>query len=300
MNVWLILKSICAYAIVNNGRRTIVRLIAPLAAVALVFVSCGSGPAPASNEAGSGQVLVEKKAVVKFADGTVDEFTVNEYDPSDITLLRQKRFSASGSPDSLTDQVEFTYDEEKRVLTNKLTRDDVNPLKSRIDYEYDKATNRLLTETIFDKSNRMVSANKYTYNSDGNVASRVILNGSGQELARTVYTYKGNLAVASETRDGKGRKISSSVNEYDRKGKLVGQTLKNAADVVTRKISTVWQNDLELETTQTAADGKLQLRITNEYGASGELLRKTVENYLVNSKQVMEFEYETRPERGNT
>jgi hypothetical protein len=278
----------------------IVRFIALLAAAALVFVSCGSGPVSGGNAAGPGEGLVEKRAVVKFADGTVDEFTVNEYDPSDITLLRQKRFSASGSPDSLVDQVEFIYDEEKRMVTTKLTRDGENPLKSRTDYGYDKTTNRLLTETIYDKSNRMVSANKYTYNSAGNVASRVILNRDGQELARTVYTYKGNLVVASETRDGTGRRISSSVNEYDRNGKLVGQTLKNADNVVTRKISTVWQDDLQLETTQTASDGKLQLKITNEYGASGELLRKTVENYLVNSKQIMEFEYETRPERGNT
>jgi hypothetical protein len=69
-------------------------------AAALVFASCGSSPAPGgpaeTPKSVPGQIPVEKRAVVKFADGTIDEFTISEYDPSDITLLGQNRFSASG------------------------------------------------------------------------------------------------------------------------------------------------------------------------------------------------------------
>jgi hypothetical protein len=271
--------------------------------VALVFASCGSSPAPESSpEPGSskfvpGQIPVEKKAVVKFPDGTVDEFTISEYDPSDITLLGQKRFSAS---ESLMDQIEYTYDEEKNVLTNKMTKDDENRLKSRVVYVHDEATDRLMRETVVNKAGKAVSTNEYAYNPTGFVASRAILNGNNVKLAETFYTYDGGLLVSSKTQTGDGRPISSSTNEYDRSGNLVNQVLYNAAGNVTRRISTVWQDGLEIEVTQTTADGRPQLRITNEYGAAGELLKKKVENYQGESTQVIEFEYEFRPDRGRT
>jgi hypothetical protein len=286
-----------------------VRLITLVVAVVLVFASCGSSPAPESGGGGApapasggrapapGQIPVEKRAVVKFADGTVDEFTLSEYDPSDITLLGQNRFSASGG---LMDQIEFTYDEVKKVITTKLTKDEENRLKSRIVYINDEDTGRLLKESVVNKASKVVSSNEYTYNEAGNVASRAILNGNNVRLAETVYTYEGNLVVASKTQDGSGKPISSSVSDYDRDGNLVQQVLYNAAGNITRKISTVWQNGMEMEITQTTADGRPQLKITNEYGAAGELLKKTVENYQGNSVQIMEFEYEFRPARGRT
>ncbi|MDR2079801.1 MAG: hypothetical protein LBP74_08795 [Treponema sp.] len=287
------------------------RLFTLVVALVLVFTSCGSSPAPegggvaaptgskptASKAPVPGQIPVEKRVVVKFPDGTVDEFTLSEYDPSDITLLGQNRFSASGG---LMDQIEYTYDEEKKVITTKLTKDEENRLKSRIVYINDENTGRLLKESVVNKASKVISSNEYTYNEDGNVASRAILNGNNVRLAETVYTYNGNLVVASKTQDGNGKPISSSTNDYDRDGNLVQQVLYNAAGNITRKISTVWQNGMEIETTQTTADGRPQLKNTNEYGAAGELLKKTIENYQGNSVQILEFEYEFRPNRGRT
>jgi hypothetical protein len=271
-------------------------------AAALVLISCGSSPAPSGGSTGASkpvpkQVPVETRAVVKFADGTVDEFTVSEYDPSDITLLSQNRFSASGG---LMDQIEYTYDEEKNMLTNKMTKDDENRIKSRVVYVHDEKTERLMRETVVNKAGKAVSTNEYAYNPAGFVVSRAILNGNNIKLAETFYTYQGNLVVSSETKAGNGRPISSSVNEYDRNGNLINQVLYNAAGKVTRKISTIWQDGHEIEITQTSADGKPQVKITNEYGAAGELLRKRIENYQGESIQVIEFEYEFRPEHGRT
>jgi hypothetical protein len=299
-----------------------VQIIALIVAFALFIVSCGSNPAPggpagtvegsaetvkgsAETVKGSAettksvpkQIPVEKRAVVKFADGTVDEFTVSEYDPSDVTLLGQNRFSASGG---LMDQVEYTSDEEKNVLTTKMTKDDENRIKSRIVYVHDEATNRLMRETVVNKAGKAVSINEYTYNPAGFVASRAILNGNNAKLAETFYTYKGGLVVSSKTQTGNGRPISSSTNEYDPNGNLVNQVLYNAAGNVTRRIATVWQDGREVEITQTAADGRPQLKITNEYGVAGELLRKKIENYQGESTQVVEFEYEFRPNQGRT
>ena len=277
------------------------RIITLTVTVALVFASCGSSPAPeGSPEPGRfvpGQIPVEKRAVIKFPDGTIDEFTISEYDPSDITLLGQKRFSAS---ESLMDQIEYTYDEDKNVLTNKMTKDDENRLKSRVVYVHDESSGRLMRETVVNKAGKAVSTNEYTYNPSGSVASRAILNGNNIKLAETFYTYEGDLLVSSRTQAEDGRPISSSTNEYDRDGNLINQVLYNATGSVTRRIATRWQNGQEIETTQTTADGRPQLKITNEYGAAGELLRKTVENYQGESTQVIEFEYEFRPDHGRT
>jgi NOL1/NOP2/fmu family ribosome biogenesis protein len=132
------------------------------------------------------------------------------------------------------------------------------------------------------------------------VESRSILNGNNVELARTFYTWSAGLLVSSETNDRSGKRISSSENSYDGEGNLVNQVFKNSTGAITRKIATKWQNGLEIETQQTSADGKLQLKITNEYGSDGEVLKRIVENYQGNSKQIREFEYDYRPTRGRT
>jgi hypothetical protein len=243
---------------------------------------------------------VEKRALVKFADGSLDEFTVSEYDPSDITLLNQNRFSASKA---LMDQTEFTYNEAKKVLSTKMTKDEENRLKSRIVYEHkDARTTKPTKETTLNKAGKIVGSNEYTYNASGDVVSRSILNANNTKLAETSYTYSDHLLVSSETTDSRtGKRISSSTNEYDRDGNLVKQEFKNGDGAVTRRIATVWQNGLEMETIQTAPDGRPQLRITNKYGSSGEVLKRTVENYQGNSVQLMEFEYdEFRSNRGRT
>jgi hypothetical protein len=278
----------------------------------LIFVSCGSGPSPAgsrgpapagSSASGKGasapkRILVEKEVVVKFENGDVDEVTESVYDPSDITLLNQNRFSASKS---LMDQTEFTYNEEKRMLTTKITKDDENRLKTRVVYEHNDArTSEPTKETVVNKANKVLASNAYTYNIAGKVESRSILNGNNVELAKTLYTYSGNLLVSSETNDRSGKRISSSENSYDGEGNLVSQVFKNASGAVTRKIATTWQNGLEIETLQTAADGTPQLRITNEYGSNNEVLKRTVENYQGKSKQIREYKYDSRPNRGRT
>jgi hypothetical protein len=298
-------------------RRIIVRLLTILVVFTLIFASCSSGPASVSKEppaaesapgraaasgnaAAPGKIPVEKKALIKFADGTLDEYTVSEYDPSDITLLAQNRFSASGG---LIDQIEFTYNDERQVVTTKMTKDDENRLKSRIVNEYDESAvpPRLLKETVVNKAGKPVSVNTYTYNGNGKVAERSILNGV-TVLAKTIYSYdeSGDLIIASRTVNGKGNLISSSKNEYNKDGNLVTQVMYNKDGAVTRRISTVWQDGREMVITQTSGDGKLQIRTTNEYGSAGELVKRTIENIQGNSKQIMEFEYEFRRSRGKT
>ena len=155
-------------------------------------------------------------------------------------------------------------------------------------------------ETVVNKASKPVSVNRYTYYTKGGVVYRIIANGINIPLAETVYTYRGELGITSQTTNGQGKPISSSKNEYDGDGNLVKQVIYNASGGVSRSISKVWKNGLEIETTQTSGDGKLQLRITNSYGKEGELLKRTIDNIQGNSKQVLEFEYEYRRSRGRT
>jgi hypothetical protein len=40
-----------------------------------------------------------------------------------------------------------------------------------------------------------------------------------------------------------------------------------------------------------AAHGTVRMRVTNEYGNNGELVKKTVENIQGSSKQIIQYEY---------
>jgi hypothetical protein len=101
--------------------------------------------------------------------------------------------------------------------------------------------------------------------------------------------------VASETRDGSGRKINSAENQYDGNGDLISQKVYNASGEVTTVISAVWRDGVEVENEQAGSDGAVQLRITNEYGSEHELIRKKVENIQGQSTQILQYEYTFKP-----
>jgi hypothetical protein len=277
-----------------------------LVAIAIALSSCASPPAdvvydatpqttqPARPRASGGQIPVEKKSLIKFADGSLDEYVVSEYDSSDVQLQFQKRFTAS---DTLVEQVEYTYHEERHYLTTKMTRDDENKLKNRIVYQYNNS-DLLAIETIVNKAGKTVSSNEYAYDGEGHIVSRSIKNGAGAKLAETVYTYNANgLITNSETKAANGAKISASESQYDGSGNLVNQKFYNAAGNVTRTVNLVWENGNEVKNEQRSASGDVQMRITNVYGENGELTKKTVENIQGGSVQVLEFEYSFRPDR---
>jgi YD repeat-containing protein len=268
----------------------------------LIFSSCASGPkgeggdsasrTGAAGRARAGQVPVETKEAVLFADGSLDEYTTMDYDPTFTNMINQNRYSASGA---LLEKVEFAYHDEQGWLTTKLTRDVEDRLKTRIVYEYD-GQGQLRKETLTNKAGKAVSAYEYTYDDRGNRVSRSILNAAGGKLAETVYTVNNaGMVLSSETRDGSGKKINSTENQYDSGGNLTGQKVYNASGELSSSISAVWSEGRELENQQMGADGTVQMRVTSEYGSSGELLRKKVENIQGESTQLVEYEYVFKP-----
>ncbi|MDR1318488.1 MAG: hypothetical protein LBJ90_02600 [Treponema sp.] len=277
--------------------------------LALIFAACattqnsapgrtvtGSG-APASGTTprdAAGQIPVETKSMILFADGTLDEYTTTDYDSSYTNRVNQNRYSASGA---LLERVEYSYREGKEQPAAKITRDAENQIKNRVAYEYNDRGN-LVKETLFNKAEKIVSLYEYGYDNKGNRVSRTVNGGTGIKMAETIYTYNSSGTLeSSETKDGAGRKISSTVNQYNSQGNLINQKVMNGDGQVASLINTVWRDGHEIESEQTGQDGSVQLRITNEYGAGGELLKKTVENFQGDSTQIMRYEYTFKPGR---
>jgi hypothetical protein len=285
------------------------KVIVFISAIILVLAACVSNQGAAEKTAGggggkssasggartsSGGIPIVTKSMVLFADGTLDEYTTSDYDSSYTNVLNQSRYSASGA---LLEKVEYSYEEGKGWLSTKITRDVEDKLKNRVVYQYNDQ-GHLWKETLVNKSGKAVSAYEYGYDGKGNRISRTVNSGTGIKMAETTYAYNNNGALASsETKDGSGKKISSTVNKYDNQGNLVSQQVLTGDGQVSTVINAVWQNGLELKNEQAGADGALQLRVTNDYGAEGELLKRTVENLQGESTRILQYEYTFKPGR---
>jgi hypothetical protein len=286
----------------EEGEMNMKKFVSIMGVLVLVVFSCASGPKEAGGDSGSrqgtadraqaGQIPVETKEAILFADGSLDEYSTMDYDPTFTNILNQNRYSASGA---LLEQVEFSYQDDKGWLTTKITRDVEKRLKTRIVYQYNDR-GQIWKETLTNKAGKPVSSYEYTYDDKGHCISRAILNAAGAKLAETVYTVNNaGLVLASETRDGVGKKINATENEYDSNGNLTGQKVYNGNGELTSVVSAVWREGYEVENQQLGPDGAVLVRIVNEYGSSGELLRKKIENLQGESSQLMEYEYVFKP-----
>jgi hypothetical protein len=274
-----------------------------LSIVVMLLVSCGSGPKSNSTTGGSksgaapapGQIPVEVKESVLFNDGSLDEYKTFEYDPDYEKRMNEARYSAS---DAMLEQVEFAYAEEQGYLTRKITRDVENRLKNTVVYVYN-SDGSLKTEALTNNKGKAVSSYEYKYDEKGNRISRVMNTGLNQKIAETTYVHndKGDI-VSSETRDATGKKvISSTKNTFDSDGHKIKEEVTNSAGQITSIVNIVWQNGLEMKREQTQPDGTVQLRETNEYGPNGELVRKVIENFQGESRQITQYEYAFKPGR---
>jgi hypothetical protein len=158
----------------------------------------------------------------------------------------------------------------------------------------------LWRESIVDNRGRIVSAYEYSYDNQRNRISRVIRNRAGERLAETVYTYDAaRRMITSETRDFGENAISSTRYSYDSQGNLVAQQIFGSDGRPTTSVRAVWQDGLEIRNEMIGIDGRVQLRIINEYGQDGELLKKTIENIQGESMQSMQYDYIFRPRRSS-
>jgi len=257
--------------------------------VALVF-----SIATCSQTGGRREAALEVKHSVFFADGSLDEYTTSQWDPSFSHVDNEVRYSASGA---MLEQVEYAYNDDKGQKTTKIIRDVESRLKNRTVYQYNPQ-GKLWRESLVDNKGKVVSTNEYAYDAKGNQISRVMKNRTGNKLAETTYTYDASgKMLTSETKDAADNKISATKYTYDGQGNLVNEQVTNAEGKVTSVTTLVWRGGLETRKETATPDGSVQMRVTNEYGNKEELTKKTIENFQGDSKQFIQYEYVFKPRR---
>lgn len=282
------------------------KLILPAIVSALLF-ACASAPAPSTPEAAekptSGaaalkassvkivRIPVEKKAYFRFADGSLDEYTQSEYDPSLTFIQTQTRFSASGAQ---LEKIEFSYRD--GLLVTKTVKDSQGLVSSRRLYSYGSG-GRLVSETLEDRAGKIISSFEYDYDAAGHKTKWIVKDSGGTTIAETTYSYTGGKVLSAELRDGIGKKSGSSSYEYDAEGRIVAQRFKDALGSLLRVETSVWKDGRLMKEERASAGGVVQQRSSYEYGADGEILRKTMEDNVGKSKQIVEFEYAIREDR---
>jgi hypothetical protein len=264
-----------------------------LVALIVSMATCSQAGGKKTVRGGDREALQIKQSVF-FSDGTLDEYTTSQWDSSFSHVDNEARYSASGA---MLEQVEFAYNDDKGFITTKITRDVESRLKNRVVYQYNPQ-GYLFRESLVDNKGKVVSTYEYAYDNRGNRISRIIKNRAGDKLAETVYTFdnQGRMTT-SQTRDFMESAISSTRYSYDVQGNLVKQEVLNNDGRATAVINAVWQDGNEVRNEMVSADGKVQMRVTNEYGNNGELVKKTIENFQGESKQIMQYEYTFRPVR---
>lgn len=260
----------------------------------------GSGSAAGIEAAQKGPVSFLTKELVYFATGsagaysagTLDEYTVFDWDPAFTRVLKETRYSAS---DSALEIIEYAYEGDR--LSGKTTKiivaneKGVEQEQVRTQVEYQYAQNRLQKEMLRNSGGVVVSAYEYAYDAQGNRVGRVMKNGKDAVMAETVYSYTGGRLVSAETKSAGGTRISSIEYQYDRQGNLIRQETQNASGKTTSALTISWQNGLEMKNELIGADNTPQQRETNQYGPGGNLIAKTIENLQGKSVQIMQYEY---------
>lgn len=236
------------------------------------------------------RIPLETKAMVWFADGSLDESIVSERDP-DGRLLGQNKVTASGS---LVERTEYSYRDGK--LAVRTIKDGEGKTVTVKSFSYD-AQGRLVTEALDDGAGKRLSSFEYVYDSAGRRTSWIVKDAKGTPVAETVYGYQDGKLRKAELRDGTGKKTGSSAYEYDSGGYLAKQNFYDALGSLIRVETTAWEKGKPLVEERKSAGGQVQQRTTNEYGADGELLKKTVEDILGKSKIIWTYEYAFREER---
>ncbi|MDR2718241.1 MAG: hypothetical protein LBB89_09285 [Treponema sp.] len=264
-----------------------------LVALVVSMATCSQAGGKKTQTKGGDREAYEVKQSVLFADGSLDEYTASTWDSSYSHVDNQARYSASGA---MLEQVEFAYNDDKGYVTTKITRDVESRLKNRTVYQYNPQ-GFLFRESLVDNKGKVVTTYEYSYDNKGNRTNRIIRNRAGDKLAETVYTFNNQgKMTSSQTKDGESA-ISSTQYTYDVQGNLVKQVVLNNDGKPTSVINAVWQEGREVKNEMLSADGLVQMRVTNEYGDNGELVKKTIENFQGDSKQIMQYEYTFRPVR---
>lgn len=235
------------------------------------------------------RIPVERKSSMRFDDGSLDEYTISEYNEEGFAT-RKKRYSASAV---LLDQVEYVYAGVQ--LVEKRLLDDKGLVKSITRYGYE--ADMLVSERLEDGEGKVLTSFAYEYDDKGQRSLQRVSNGEGRTLATTKYLWDGKGKLErTELTDTNGRLIAYSSFTYDDKGYLSKQEYFSADGTLLRFELSAHENGRLASLTRMNFKGKEQFIHTFKYGDMGELVQKSVDDRLAGAKYSLNYEYTVREE----
>jgi YD repeat-containing protein len=273
-----------------------------------LLFSCATTPAPAVSETPAANsktveqqeavrapisrtiteiIHLERKTSIRFADGSLDEYTLSEYN-NEGSLITQHRYSASGA---LMQKTEYIYADTK--LQTKMVRDMEDKLRTRVLYSYN-AENQLIVEILEDGAGRRMATYEYRYDENGKKIAWIVQNGAGQTIAQTSYTWLGNLLTRTEAKDSKNQVTGYSILQYNDKSQVITRSYYDNKDTLLRKETSIWDADKLVREEQVNGKNQSTYLITYEYETNGQVAIKKIQDIAGKSGYSTHYEYITR------
>jgi len=281
-----------------------------LCASAFLLISCVSQPDPATQaeplqpatlvatpaspvrkeRLESYTVPVIIKETVAFADGLIERTITYTYDEGYKKLLS----TVSQKPSAKTPLERTSYEYLGDAVSTKST---FGPDGSRVSkYEYTYGSNgELIKETVFDSKGLVQSVSEWAWN-NGMKSSWRVLTGTGLIQARTEYFHEADRLVTARMLDGSGAGKGQIDYIYADGGKLIQIKYSTAAGSPDGKIDYVLKDGMVAQESVFRADGRLERRLSFEYGPDGALLKKTLADSAGRTREVTVYENAYRTE----
>jgi len=227
---------------------------------------------------------VAVKETITFADGVVDRVITLSYDKENRLLL-----STTAKKPSTPDPVErVVYEYQDAMLTVKSTFGSDGSLQSKSQYAYQKS-GELIRETILDGKGVVQSISEWTWD-NGKKASWQIISAAGLVLAKTEYFYEGEVQKNAKLYDGAGNVKGSIDYSYAEGNILTAVKYFDAAGAQDGRIEYTIKDGRVVQEDTYRYDGRLERRLSYEYGKDGALLRKTLADSSGKAREVTTVE----------
>jgi hypothetical protein len=270
---------------------------------ALLAVACVSTP-PDTTETvkavGSASEQVKKerieefktpmilKETIQFADGVIDRVITYTYDDGYRHLLS----TIATKPSSIDPIERVVYGYDNGVLAVKTLYGSDGIVQSKTAYDY--SPDGLMTkETVLDGKDMVQSISEWTWEGSRKVSWRVIST-AGLTLAKTEYVYDHDMLVASSLFDGSGTPKGRIAYAYGEANALVTVSYFNAAGAQDGRTEYTLKDGRPATESVYRADGRLERKVSYEYGAEGALLKKIIADASGTPREIATYDYAYR------
>ncbi len=284
-----------------------------LGALAFLVISCISQPVPESPDVQpqtetvqsepaipSGPVRKERietytvpvviKETVSFADGLVEKVITYTYDEGYKKLLS----TVSRKPNAKNPLESASFEYSGELVSSKSAFGPDGNRISKCDYLYG-TDGELVKETILDGKGLVQSVSEWVWDNGRKSAWRV-LTGSGLIQAKTEYFYEVDQLAGARLFDGSGNAKGRIDYIYNDDDALVQVKYFTAGGSPDGRIDFVVKDGLVTQESVYRADGRLERRLSFEYGTDGALIKKSLADSAGRTREITAFEHAYRTE----